>query len=159
MSAASGAITHFKICCCQFNIPGLWGSERSGDRGINRPVRHQFISADSLTGSEWLKTDSDVTGNQDSCRWGTYRVGGEASVRPRDADEVCASVSSEVMEEGGRTEGGGGVDRAGEVRRWREKNAGNAKKKKKVQGELMGCKASWQQFHWRRSRRCIPEQM
>lgn len=52
VSTGLGPITHFRICCCQFNIPGPRASRRSGDRGINRPIRRQFISADSLTGSE-----------------------------------------------------------------------------------------------------------
>lgn len=57
-----------------------------------------------------------------------------------------ASVSSEVMEEEGRGVAPGGR-RGRPGRRGPEVKGEKRRKCKKVQGELMGCKASWQQFH------------
>lgn len=74
----------------------------------------------------------------------------EAAVRRRCVPETRTRFvhlfPSEVMEEGGSHRGGrrGRPGRRGpEVKGEKRRKC----KKKKVQGELMGCKASWQQFH------------
>lgn len=70
-----GAIRRFRICCCQFNIPRLSASERSGDWHINRP-----FAVGSSQPTPWQdQTEDWLRCHKESGQWSLrdLRAGGE----------------------------------------------------------------------------------